>query len=310
MDMRLFEYALEIYKTKSFTKAASNLHIAQPSLSKQIAKLENELGIRLFNRKPGTVEPTSDGLCFVKQAEKILKMRDDLKREIQERKEGIRGDLKIGSTAITGGHILPSLLKNYEKQYPNVHIQLIEEPTEKLIDLTAKGLVDISILALPIEDPRLETKIILTEPLYVALPQEQKKWTPEKVKNVIASSKLKEQTILSIEDFANCPFILLKKGYGFRRTVLELCARSKFEPQVPYETSSIETAQSLVANGLGVTVVPEMVIHKNLQQTSVTYIKLDSNPTRTLVFTYNKDRYLSMNAKALIEIHEAENRST
>jgi DNA-binding transcriptional LysR family regulator len=310
MDMRLFEYALEIYKTKSFTKAASNLHIAQPSLSKQIAKLENELGIRLFHRKPGTVEPTSDGLCFVKQAEKILQMRDDLKREIQERKEGIRGDLKIGSTAITGGHILPSLLKNYEKQYPNVHIQLIEEATEKLIDLTAKGLVDISILSLPIEDSRLETKIILTEPLYLALPQEQKNWTPKKVENLIASSKLKEQTILSIEDFANCPFILLKKGYGFRRTVLELCARGKFEPQVPYETSSIETAQSLVANGLGVTVVPEMVIHKNLQQTSLKYIKLDSNPTRTLVFTYNKDRYLSMNAKALIEIHEGESRLT
>ncbi|MCM2534699.1 LysR family transcriptional regulator [Neobacillus pocheonensis] len=93
MDMRLFEYALEIYKTRSFTKAAYNLHIAQPSLSKQIAKLEQELGVSLFDRKPGyPVEPTSDGLVFVKQAEKILQMRDDLKREILERKEGIRGN--------------------------------------------------------------------------------------------------------------------------------------------------------------------------------------------------------------------------
>ncbi|EKN66154.1 transcriptional regulator, LysR family/ LysR substrate binding domain protein [Neobacillus bataviensis LMG 21833] len=100
MEIRLFEYALEIYKTKSFTRAASNLHIAQPSLSKQIAKLESELGVFLFDRKPGSpVELTPDGLVLIKQAERILQMRDDLKQEILERKEGIRVELKIGSTA-------------------------------------------------------------------------------------------------------------------------------------------------------------------------------------------------------------------
>ncbi|MBU8880173.1 LysR family transcriptional regulator [Bacillus sp. FJAT-29790] len=304
MDMRLFEYALEIYKTKSFTKAASHLHIAQPSLSKQIAKLEQELGVYLFDRKPGTVEPTLDGLRFVKQAEKILQMRDDLRREILERKEGIRGELKIGSTAITGGHILPSLLRTYQEQYPNVCIQLIEEATERLIDLTARGLVDISILSLPIEDSRLTTKTMLTEPLYLVLPKEPKQWMPEKLKHIMSSPKLFEQIALPIEDFSHCPFILLKQGYGFRRTVLELCARGRFEPQITYETSSIETAQSLAGHGLGLTVVPEMIVRRDPQQTSFTYIKLDSNPTRTLAFTYNKERYLSMNARALIEIYE------
>jgi DNA-binding transcriptional LysR family regulator len=304
MDMRLFEYALEIYKTKNFTKAASHLHIAQPSLSKQIAKLEQELGVLLFERRPGSVEPTPDGLCFVKQAEKILQMRDDLKREILERKEGIRGELKIGSTAITGGHILPPLFKIYKELYPNVCIQLIEESTERLIDLTASGLVDLSILSLPIEDSRLNTKIMLTEPLYLVLPKEPKQWMPEKLKQIMPYTKLINQNALPIEDLSNCPFILLKQGYGFRRTVLELCARGRFEPQIAYETSSIETAQSLVGHGLGLTVVPEMIVHRRAYQTSLAYIKLDSNPTRTLVFTYNKKRYLSINAKALIEIYE------
>jgi DNA-binding transcriptional LysR family regulator len=304
MDMRLFEYAVEIYKTKSFTKAASHLHIAQPSLSKQISKLEKELGVYLFERKPGTVEPTPDGLFFIKQAEKMLQMRDNLRREILERKEGITGELKIGSTAITGGHMLPPLLKIYKDQYPNVSIQLMEESTERLIDLTARGLVDISILALPIEDARLHTKTMLTEPLYLALPTEPQQWMPERVKQIVSSHELIKHTTLPLEAFAHCPFILLKQGYGFRRTILELCARSGFEPQLAYETSSIETAQSLVGHGLGLTVVPEMVIHRSLQQTPLTYIKLDSNPTRTLVFTYNKERYLSMNAKALVEIYK------
>jgi DNA-binding transcriptional LysR family regulator len=231
MDIRLFEYALEIYKDKSFTKAAEHLHIAQPSLSKQISKLEQELGVSLFDRKPGCpVEPTPDGLVFVKQAEKILQMRDDLKREILERKEGIRGELRIGSTAITGGLVLPPLLKTYKEQYPNVRIELIEESTEKLIDLTARGIVDISILSLPIEDSRLNTKSMLTEPLYLVLPKQQQQWMPVKVKQIMSSYISIEQNTLPIEDFANCPFILLKQGYGFRRTVLELCARAGFEP--------------------------------------------------------------------------------
>lgn len=303
--MRLFEYALEIYKTKSFTKAASNLHIAQPSLSKQISKLETDLGVYLFNRKPGSqVELTPDGLVFVKQAEKILQMRDDLKEEILERKEGIRGELKIGSTAITGGHILPPILKIYQELYPNVTIRLIEESTDTLIDLTARGLVDISILSLPIEDSRLLTKTMLTEPLYLALPNEQVQWMPETIKQAVSSSKTINPNTVPIEVFANCPFIVLKQGYGFRRTVFEICARAGFDPKIAYETSSIETAQSLVRNGLGLTIVPEMVADGSTYHSALTYFKLASHPARTLVFTFKKERYLSMNARALIEIYK------
>ncbi|MFJ7974229.1 LysR family transcriptional regulator substrate-binding protein [Peribacillus sp. NPDC096379] len=127
---------------------------------------------------------------------------------------------------------------------------------------------------------------------------------PEKIKQRMSSTKLIKQNALPIEFFANCPFILLKQEYGFRRTVLELCARGKFEPQIAYETSSIETAQSLVGHGLGLTVVLEMIIHWSAYLTSLAYMRLDSNPTRTLVFTYNRKRYLSMNEKALIEIYE------
>lgn len=301
MNMRLFEYALEIYKTKSFTKAASNLHIAQPSLSKQISKLEQELGVRLFDRNPGAVEPTPNGICFVEQGEKILQMRNDLQREILERKEGISGELKIGSTAITGGRLLPPLFRIYTKLYPNVSIQLIEASTKELIDLTGRGLVDISILSLPIEDPRLNVQTILTEPLYLVLPKERKKWMP--VDPRLLPNNL-HHTSLTLKNLSNCPFILLKQGYGFRRTVFELFAREGFEPHIAYETSSIETAQSLAENGLGLTIVPEMAISNDATRQGLSYIQLDANSTRTLAFTYSKDRYLSMNAKAFMEIYQ------
>ncbi|WP_408010033.1 LysR family transcriptional regulator [Pseudalkalibacillus sp. A8] len=309
MEMRLLEYALEVYRQKNFTRAASRLHIAQPSLSKQIAKLEQDLGVSLFYRGHGAIEPTPDGVRFVEQAEKILQMRDDLEREMHERKEGVGGDLIIGTTAITGGHVLPPLLQAYNAQYPHVRIHLVEEATEKLKELTARGLIDVSILSLPVEDTRLTTKTMLTEPLYLALPRTLKPWMSKTLQDFISSPTSLNLEYVSIRSLINQPFILLKKGFGFRRTVLELCENSGFQPQVTFETSNIETAQSLVTNGLGVTIVPNMVLRQNPER-NLLYVKLDSNPTRTLVFAYNRERYLSIATKTLIMVHEKQEERT
>ena len=300
MEMRLLEYVLEIYRKQSFTKAAASLRIAQPSLSQQIAKLERELGVSLFFRGHGTVLPTPEGMRFVEKAEQILRMRNDLEREMREQSEGIGRDLVIGTTAITGGHVLPPLLQAYEERYPQVRVRLIEESTETLTDLTARGLVDLSILALPVEEPRLTTKPLLTEPLFLVLPRTEKDWMSDEVRRFVTSSSVDPfLTTLPFASVAKAPFILLKQGYGFRRTVLELCAESGFQPQIAYETSSIETAQSLVTYGLGITLVPHMVMRRDRQPI---YVSLDSHPTRTLVFTYHRERYLSLTARKFLDV--------
>ncbi|WP_034672000.1 LysR family transcriptional regulator [Ectobacillus panaciterrae] len=303
MEIRLLKYALEVYKKQSFTKAAHSLLISQPSLSQQIAKLEQDLGVSLFFRGNGPVTPTPEGIRFINKAEKIIKLNEDLEREMREQKEGIGRELTIGTTAITGGHILPPLLHLYRERYPNVTVRLVEESTEKLTDLTVRGLVDISILPLPIEDSHLTTQTILTEPILLALPRVQKEWMDGKLKNLLhdASGEMISGAI-SLSDLANAPFILLKKGYGFRRTVLEICAENGFQPNVLYETSSIEMAQSLTSYGLGITLVPEMVINHYTGRLSnpPLYMYLDSCPTRTLVFAYHKERYLSLTAQNLI----------
>ncbi|GIM45083.1 putative HTH-type transcriptional regulator YcgK [Collibacillus ludicampi] len=307
MEMRLLEYAIEVYRKKSFTKAAQTLCIAQPSLSQQISKLERSLGVTLFYRGHGGVEVTPDGLRFIEQAEQIVRMRDDLIREMNERREGIGRELVIGITAITGGHVLPPLLKAYKEQYPQVQVRLVEESTATLEELTAKGLADVSILSLPLDDSRLATRVMLTEPIFVAVPRVKKDWMPTEVQRRIEFAILETDEepishIISLADLSNAPFILLKQGFGFRRTILELCAKHGFQPHIAYETSSIETAQSLVTYGLGVTLVPDMVrrhVHPH-----PLYLSLDSKPSRTLVFAYRAERYLSLAARALLDIYE------
>ncbi|MGM7682828.1 LysR family transcriptional regulator [Cytobacillus sp. Hm23] len=303
MEIRLLEYALAISRSRNFTKAAESLHIAQPSLSKQISKLENELGVQLFIRKHGNITPTPAGVRFLKKAEKIVLMRNDLIREMKEVNQGTSGELIIGSTAVTGGHVLPPLLQEYKQRYPNVQIKLVEESTKQLTSLTAKGEIDIAILALPIEDTYLTTKIMFTESLNIVLPTKITSWMPSHIQSLLTPSQIKHTQTLSLESLSQCPFILLKQGFRFRNSVLELCAKSGFQPQIEFETSSIETAQSLVKNGLGVTIVPNMVVHQN-SNTQLTYFKINSNPTRTLVFAYHHERYLSSPSRAFMSVFD------
>ncbi len=328
--MRLFEYVLEISRQGNFTKAAASLCIAQPSLSQQVGKLEKDLGVTLFYRGRGAVTPTPEGVRFLDQAEQIIRMRDDLEREMRERSEGVGQELTIGAPAITGGHVLPPLLEAYGQRFPQVRVKLVEESTEKLEDLAVRGLTDITILALPVDDHRLSSNIMLTEPLYLALPPTVRPWMPRTVASLVEAAQgeagsgstgydwpVLDQVgqgrsgqagpvwpdgQISLGELSQAPFILLKHGYGFRTTVLQLCADNGFAPTVTYETSSIETAQSLAAHGLGVTLVPQMVARTSKQRPL--YVALTPQPTRTLVFAYRKDRYLSLAARSLLEVYD------
>ncbi len=184
----MMEYVMEVYRQKSFTKAADQLHIAQPSLSQQMKKLEEELDTPLFIRKYGQVTPTPQGSRFIKRAENILKERDDLLREMGEAAYEVGKELNIGAPAVTGGYVLPGLLKTFCRTYPHVHVQLIEESPRELEKLLLAGKLDLAILSMPVEHESLKTKHMLTEPLLLAVPQTAQPWSTDEL-NVHQSSR-------------------------------------------------------------------------------------------------------------------------
>lgn len=299
LEIRLLQYAREINRQKSFTKAALQLCVAQPSLSQQIAKLEHELGVRLFYRSHSSVVPTQEGIRFLEKAEQILQLHDDLITEMLETSEGIGTELTIGVPAITGEHVLPPLIEAYQTKHPQVSVRLVEDSPKTLESLTTKGETDLSILPLPVEDTRLVAEAMLTEPIVLATPPQYKEWMSQWGIELF-SNDLSEKRI-ALSKVADAPFILLKQGYGFRQTVLELCAECGFQPKVAYETSSIEMAQSLVAHGLGVSLVPSMVRREYLPKRP-TYLELIEQPTRTIALVYRKDRYMRRTARVFLEM--------
>jgi LysR family hydrogen peroxide-inducible transcriptional activator len=290
MELRQLQYVIEIAKEKNVSRAAKNLHIAQPSLSQQLAKLEKELGVLLFQRSTNSVELTHAGAAFVAQAQKIADAVEQLKREMEDIALMRKGKLVVGSLPMTGSHVLPLVLPVFKAAYPDIEVTLIEETSANLEQLAAQGHTDISLLSLPLQDRSLECKPIINEEICLAVPPNHR----------LAALSAKVPS-LELSELKDEPFVLLKKGQGFRHITLDLCASAGFAPQVVFESSNIETVQSLVAAGMGVALVPQMVTRSSGSRLTPVYLRLNPAPTRTLVIAYRKGRYLSKAAEAFID---------
>ncbi|MCK9905991.1 LysR family transcriptional regulator, partial [Frankia sp. Cpl3] len=153
MEFRQIRYVLAVAEEHSFSRAAAHLHLAQPSLSQQIAKLERTLGVTLFHRLPQHVELTDAGVRFVQVAQNLVDQAEALEREMREYARGESGRLVVGSLPITGAYVLPLVIPSFTQRFPGVELQLVEETSSNLEQMLVRGKIDISLLTMPIEDP-------------------------------------------------------------------------------------------------------------------------------------------------------------
>lgn len=287
MEFRQLLYAVQIANEKNFSRAAEKLHIAQPSLSQQLAKLERELGVVLFHRTTNSVELTHEGETFVEKARHILDLAEQLKNEMNDISNLRRGKLNVGSLPITGSHILPLVLPEFAKRYPDIEITLVEDTSAKLEELTSSGAVDFSLLTMPIEESTLQYRPFTTEEICLAVPSQHR--------------FARHEEPVRIKELADEPFIVLKKGQGFRQITQDICAQAGFSPKIVFESTNIDTVQSLVAAGMGVALIPKMIAEAKKGRYVPVYKRLiEPTPTRTLVIVERRGRYLSKAAEAFI----------
>ncbi|GGD64809.1 LysR family transcriptional regulator [Paenibacillus nasutitermitis] len=288
MEFRQLQYVIQIAKEKNFSRAAEKLHIAQPSLSQQLSKLEKEIGVLLFRRTTNSVEMTHAGSVFVQKAQTILDSIEQLKQELDDLAHMRKGKLVVGSLPITGSHVLPLVLPVFGRLYPEIEIALVEDSSFKLEQLTASGQTDLSLLSLPLHEPSLAWEPLIEEEICLAVPPEHPLALANKA--------------VEINDLLHEPFVLLKKGQGFRQIAVELCEKAGFQPRVVFESGNIETVQSLVAAGMGIAFVPKMVARAKWYEFAPTYLPIaEPAPSRTLVIASRKGRYLSKAAEAFID---------
>ncbi|MBP1994793.1 LysR family transcriptional regulator [Paenibacillus eucommiae] len=286
MELRQLQYAIQIAIERNFSRAAEKLHIAQPSLSQQLSKLEKELGVLLFQRSTSSVELTHAGSLFVEKSQQILDLVEQLKKEMEDISQMKKGRLIVGSMPITGSTILPYVVPAFQAAYPEIEVSLVEETSFNLETLTSSGQTDISLLSLPLRDDSLYYETLLEEEIVLAVhPQ-----------HPLAS----RSDPIHLGELKQEPFIALKNGQGFRKLTTQLCQQAGISPNIVFESSNMETIQSLVAAGMGIAFVPFLISKRSRSELAPTYLHLEGHPTRTLVIAYRKGRYISKAAEAFI----------
>jgi len=297
MDFRQLQYMLKVAEERSFSKAAQKLYIAQPSLSQYIQKLEHQLGIQLFDRSTTPLRLTYAGELYAETAKKILDLKDQLSQQMEDIADLKKGRLTIGLSPFRTTYIMPKILPLFLEKFPGIEVVLLEGTSSELEDMAIKGVTDISIMTLPVEENLFSYDPIFTEEILVALPSNHylSKSVNKDVKETSLYNKLHLNTLKEES------FILLKQNQKLHQISTSLCKQAGFKPKIILESESIEAAHALVTAGMGITFVPDTLILFQQSNNKPYYFSMEGlNPTRTLVVAYRKERYLSRAAKEFI----------
>jgi LysR family hydrogen peroxide-inducible transcriptional activator len=247
MEIHQLRYFCAVAETGNFTRAAEREHVAQPSLSQQILKLEDELGARLFDRLGRKALLTPSGTAFLSRARRVLREVSEARFEIQEMGGVDRGSLVLGTIPTIAPYFLPARLAQFAKQHPAVQVTVVEDITSVLLTRLHEGKIDLALLALPVPGEGLISTELKREPLYVVLPD---------------SHLLAARKAIGLQEIENEPFLLLKDGHCFRETAIAACRRARLRPNVIFESGHFATILAMVSTGIGVSIVPEMAVEK------------------------------------------------
>jgi LysR family hydrogen peroxide-inducible transcriptional activator len=245
MEVHQLRYFCAVARHGTFTRASEVEHVAQPSLSQLILKLEAELGARLFDRLPRSAKLTVFGTAFLPKAERILRDLEEAKTELRDMSGNEKGEVVLGIIPTIAAYLLPRLLNNFSERHPQITIKIFEDITPTLLQRMHEGTIDIAVAALPIGGNDLACEELFEEKFYAVLPE----------KHRSAS-----RTSISLTELNKEPFLLLKEGHCFRDSVIAACHRSKMSPSVVFESGQFATILAMVSAGMGVSAVPAMAV--------------------------------------------------
>lgn len=257
MNFLNLEYFLTAAEELNFTKAAKKLFISQQSLSSHISKLENDLGVELFNRTvPLTLTPA--GKSLVKNAVRILDLKEQSVKELADIKDFKRGDLFIGASHTRGRAFLPEILPYYNERFPNINLHLLEGNSKELDAALLKGDVDLIIGMLPFNVENVEIVPLCNEEVLMVVPDNiLVKYFPNNYMEV----KQKLEKDMDITVLKDCPFLMVNAKNRVRIIADEMFNEKEIKPNIILETESIETVLALSVKGMGITFYPKTLMN-------------------------------------------------
>ena len=242
MTIAQLKYLLAVAKHLNFTKASQECHVTQPTLSMQIQKLEDELGVLIFDRNKKPIKITEIGQKIIEQAKTIVNESARINDLVQQEKGYIGGEYKLGIIPTMVSTVLPMFLKTFTKKYPEVSIEIIEIPTEQMIEALLDGKLDAGIAATPLEEEKIVEKPLFYEPFVGFIPETHR----------LFQKKLLDEQDLDVKDI-----LLLDEGHCFRDNILNICRMTDTEPK-PFDLKigNFDALIKLSKEGMGMTLLP------------------------------------------------------
>jgi LysR family hydrogen peroxide-inducible transcriptional activator len=278
MELHQLRYFVAVAQSASFSRAAERCAVSQPSLSQQIGKLERQLNQRLFDRLGRRVVLTDAGRLLLDRAASILAAVDDAERWLRDADNLEGGQLTVGAIPTISPYLLPPTLERFGKRHPQVEVTVHEDVTRQLLAAILVGDIDLALVALPIEDARLQAEALLTEPLLLALPPRH---------------RLVRRKSITLDDLRDERFILLSEMHCLGEQVLSFCRANGCEPKLACRSVQIATVQSFISMGQGISLLPEMARQADVRGKTCYRRLADGKLTRTIAAVWNRHRYRS-----------------
>jgi LysR family hydrogen peroxide-inducible transcriptional activator len=290
MEMQQLRYVVAVAREGNFSRAAEKCHVAQPSLSQQIQKLEEELGERLFDRLKRQARLTPHGELFLRRAVRILDEAEAARRDAAEGRDLLRGSVSIGALPTIAPYVLPGIMAAFTKKFPGVEMIVQEDTTARLLELLLAYEIDFAFTSNPIDDDRLETKLLFAEELLLALPP---------------GHPLARKRILNIADLEGERLIVMKPGHCLGDQTLGFCDRRDVKSTISFRSAQLETIQALVASGLGLSLIPKMAVRPEKQGAPVYRSLPAPKPQRQILAVWPRQRPPARAASELLKIAAA-----
>ncbi|HNN87484.1 MAG: LysR substrate-binding domain-containing protein [Pseudomonadales bacterium] len=272
MNLRDLQYLVAVADVRNFSQAADKCFVSQPTLSNQIRKLEETLGITLFERNNKRVIPTETGEQIVALARKVLHQVDTMHDVAKSSKDPLAGKFRLGAFPTLSTYIFPTLVPKITASLPQLKLVLIEEKTQQLLERLKRGELDAALLALPIHDDQLEVRTLFDDEFLLATP----------ATHTLAKQKQVTQNHISGEKL-----LLLEEGHCLRDQALAVCQLAGSEEEQDFRATSLETLRQMVKAGTGITFMPHIAIHPD--ERDICYIPFKKPaPHRTIGLVWRK----------------------
>jgi LysR family hydrogen peroxide-inducible transcriptional activator len=245
MNLKDLKYLVALADTGHFGKAAERTFVSQPTLSAQLKKLEDYLGVTLVERQPKNVQLTEVGKQVVVRARRMLNESDEIIALARNNTDPFAGRLKLALIPTIGPYLLPRVMPKVRKALPNLSLMLYEYQTEALLKKLRDGEIDLGVMALPAPQDGIESRELYREDFTVALPN---------------GHTLGAKSSIKVQDLKGHTLLLLEDGHCLRDQALEVCSRVDVREAEDYRATSLETLRQMVVAGLGITLLPELAV--------------------------------------------------